>query len=238
GLVALMCTGCLDLDKETAVAVFRLDKDEVRVLFVYEGLHVSGTGVPDLDNARKALSAVFAESNAFYLGHPLFAIDLGLPKEGKESDHDRKSREFAKKHIDVQKGIFFLGKDGQFGGAQTILIHEASKFVDGLNSLVSEVMADELAKPEKKYDAATLDLLKKAVTQKHTWFQLEPGRISFTFPGSPQYLASAKREFLEGLGVKTLREIVDPPLPPKGNTIVLGPKKNLDNLPIKEQLAA
>jgi hypothetical protein len=239
GLFALACTGCLDFDKESAVAVFRPEKDEVRVLFVYEGLHVAGKGESDLDTARKALTAIFGEAKGFYFGHPLFAVGWAPPEEGK-NDSGQNRREFLKKHLDIQKTIFFVGKDNYLGAAQTLVVHNATKFVDGVNAMVSDSVSEQLKKPPKEYDEATIALLKKAVAEKHAWFQLEPGRVRFTFPGSPQYLAMTKRKFLEDLGVKNLRDLVNPPTPEKANgtTIVNNRKDNRDKLPLKGQIEA
>src|SRR5439155_11377746 len=131
--------------------------------------------------------------------HPLLALPLA-PKEGEKlSEEDKKFYALARKHLRVRKGTFFLGKQGALCGSQVVTVREARKFVEGINGLISDGVAEmtskalgDKTKKKGNLDEETLRLLQKAARDRHQWITFEPGRVSGTLVGSPQHFARLK----------------------------------------------
>jgi hypothetical protein len=194
------CAGCLDFEKETMVVAFPKDRDEVRFLFVYEGFRVEGGDEGAMATAKEELAKLATTDKLFYLGHPLFAIPLEQQKDEKENQ--KRLRELLVKHLTVSKCTLFTTKEGKLCGYQTITIRNAKKLVAELNTIMSDEFAkwaQDLLDNEKKrkdWDKRTLELVFEASRNKHQWVRVEPGRVSFTMPGSQALFTKTKREIL------------------------------------------
>jgi hypothetical protein len=200
-LLLVPCAGCLDFEKETVVVAFPKDRDEVRFLLVYEGFRVAGEGNGPMDKAKEELAKLTTTDKFFYLGSPLLAIPLDKQKDEKEDQ--KRYREWLVKHLTVGKCVLFTNKEGKLCGYQKITLRNAKKFVADVNGFLSEEFAkwaqdllDNEKKRGKDWDKETLDLVLKAARNKHQWVRIEPGRISFTMPGSQAVFTKAKREIL------------------------------------------
>src|SRR5262249_21396305 len=143
----------LDFEKQTLIAVFPKDRDEVRVLLVYEGMHARGKEADNLKEAKEDLSGLLQDNKLFYLGEPLLKIDLAPKKEARLSPSETKWLDLAKKHITTKAGVFNLSKDGKLALTQFLTIREVSKFITAANGLISEDfgrMAEDFSKPDAK----------------------------------------------------------------------------------------
>ncbi len=189
-----------------------------------EGIRSFSKEENDLKSAREMMDIFFVQGKGFYAGHPMLVIPLMEEEEkpGQKVDPKKKQRnEFIRKHLHVGDRAFFVSKDGALCGTQVIQVRELKKFVEGINTWISEEIGEsaekQLKDATKKRDAdvETLKLWQKAATEKHTWVHVEPGRISLTLPGSDQYISGLKKEMIEGMGLKSLRESLKGPAPRK-----------------------
>lgn len=200
----LTSTGCLDFERQTALLVFVPDKDEIRALFVYEGLHVSG-GSPqnkkdhekiealNLKKAREDL-ATLVQGDAFYLGDPFLRI--ALQANDKTPESEKQLIALLKKHVTIDKGFFVTGEKLSY--CQPITVRDPGKMLAGINDMISTSIAASKEPKEKDptWDAETFQLLQKAARDKHAWLKLEPGRLNFTLPATPKFVAAMKRGML------------------------------------------
>jgi hypothetical protein len=212
----LASAGCLEFEKQTAIFVFVPDRDEVQALFVYEGLHV-GDSKSDKDpeknreanlkNARADLTGL-VNGDHFYLGGTLPRIDLRV--DDKTPAEDRNAIEFLKKHLTIRKGFFVTGEEGRLTYCQPITVREPAKLVAGLNDRISAGFAGMEEQPKDSvFDAETYQMVQKAGRDKHTWLKLEPGRLSYTMPATPGFVARLKREMVNVNQLAALRKQID-----------------------------
>jgi hypothetical protein len=219
--VALSSAGCLDFDKQTIVVGFVPDKDEVHVLFVYEGLHVAGKEKSDLKKAQEGLTELLTTQKAFYVGHPMLRMPL-QPDEKTPSAKDKKIFDLFGKHLSLGKAEAFLGADDRLGAAQVLTIKDARQFVDRVNELISEGVAEDLERALKdpktpKEDLESLRLIRKAAKERFAWVRLEPGRLRVTVPGTPAFFARARSDVIRGAsGFAELSQLLTGPVPPGG----------------------
>jgi hypothetical protein len=206
--------GCnLGFEKETVVVAFPPDRDEVRILLVYEGFHSVRDGKSDLEKAKKELSGLMASEHEFRLGS--WPLIFTLSHEKDEREEARKFRDFARQHVTIHKGGFFQVAGGNLNGYQTLTIREARKFVRGANDAFSEHLAreipEEFAKPKLTcdlFDRTSLELILQAAREKHTWVKLEPGRVHFTFPGTQALFDRTKRGALQVPQLEELHKVL------------------------------
>jgi hypothetical protein len=227
-VTALLLTSCLPYAKETMVIVIPPDRDEAHALFVYEGLAAWGDKPEDLKDSQKAVKAYFAEKYAISLGHPVAFLPLRDDPEEKHSAEQKELLGFFRKHVIIEKTSFFVNREGKLCGTQTVLIRDQSRFVEGINALLSKEMgksADRVLEQEKKGknvpDIELYRALHKAASDKtYAWVRVEPGRISLTMPGSPRLYQPAKLAFLEGgadmANFRLPKRIGSGPKPPPG----------------------
>jgi hypothetical protein len=227
-VTALLLTSCLPYAKETMVIVIPPDRDEAHALLVYEGLAAWGDKPQDLKDSEKAVKTYFAEKYAISLGHPMAFLPLKDDPEEKHSAEEKQLLEFFRKHVTIEKTTFFVNGEGKLCGTQTVLIRDRSKFVEGINALLSKELgksADRALEQEKKGkhvpDIELYRALHQAASDKtYAWVRLEPGRMSLTMPGSPRLYQPAKLAFLEEgadmANFRLLRRLGTGPKPPPG----------------------
>jgi hypothetical protein len=197
--LAFAITGCLDFERQTVIVAFPKDNKEVRCLFLYEGLHV-GRPVEEaeLNGAKEALAKLVNDEDSFYLFNN---TSLVRQKGVNAGDDAEKWTAFLQKRLTIRSGACFYDEPG-LCFYQIVTIKDAKNFVAEINPLIGKsmgsaaewVLADERLLPQG-WDAETMRLIKKAAGDtKYTWFQMEPGRVTFTIPATP---ASRKQMRLE-----------------------------------------
>jgi hypothetical protein len=208
---ALAATGCVDFDKETMVFVFPPDSKEVRGLLIYEGLSVQGNDPDDLENAKKQLTQFVADEKEFCLGDN-FQLHFNQADEDNDDLSKKLQKQMQRKHLVIHNGAFFLNPDGKLCGYQTVTVKDRESFVRDLNAfasagfsaLATEWLADD-SKRAPSFDEETLRRLQKAAGAQFVWFQLEPGRVSFTAPATSATIQRVKADLLGAESVAQLR---------------------------------
>lgn len=211
-LLLLPCHGCLHFEKQTIAVAFPRDRDEVRVLLVYEGFCVGGgRDERGLARAKEELARLIESEKSFYLLSS-WMPPLSLTPVKDETETRKRLRALLGKHVAIRTGGQFLNKDGKLCAYQTLTIHETRNFVTGLNTLMSEEFAAwaEKAKAEglekdSYYDRDTLNLILGAAKRNHTWLRVEPGRISFTHPGKEAFFTRVKHGLLFDTPMRNLQ---------------------------------
>ena len=194
----LLCAGCGPaVDQQTDVIVMRPATDEVRALVVFEGIHAHPNAIKEfMESAQQ-----FCLGRCAWLSH----IDLAPSPNEKEPDTEkerisRAARDLTRRHFIIRNRAFFLNQDGRLSGWQEITIRDARQYFTTLNGLISDHVAlwFRESKPSD-IDDTTFRLLNDAARLHHQWIQIEPGRISATIPGSPEFFREPKARFLEDL---------------------------------------
>jgi hypothetical protein len=213
-LLLVPCAGCLDFEKETVVVAFPKDQDEVRFLLVYGGFRVGGTSPEELTKAKEELTQLTTTDKFFYLS---IFVPLHLTEQKDEKADQKRFRELLDRHLKVGKCALFTNKDGKLCGYQTITIKNAKKFTADLNAFLCEQLAkwaqdllDNEKKRGKEWDKETLDLVFEAARNKHQWVRIEPGRVSFTMPGSRAVFTKARRDILGLQQLEDLNKLLAP----------------------------
>jgi hypothetical protein len=221
-MLPLFSGGCLVFENQVLVCVFSPDGEEVHALLVYEGLQVSGDQENNLKSAKEELTNLMTSRQNIYLAHPLFNVSLAPPKpDDKESEEAKRGRNLLQKHLAIGPGTLFVNPKGKLCGVQTVTLRDAQQFTAGLNELISlgmdQSIGETLARkdrPADSLDEETLRHLQQAARDRHTWLKLEPGRLSFSLPGTAKTFADFKRMALRDLLVNDLERLAGPP--PKG----------------------
>jgi len=209
--LALANAGCgrLGFEKQTVVAAFPADRDEVRILLVYEGLNVLGDKENDLKDAKSRLRQLATEQT-FYLMNA-FSFSLKPDPARPLTEEEKKTWQLIQKHLSLLNGEFYLDEKGQLCFYQHLTIRDAQEFVKGCNEWIGRAIgkfaAEGLAldraalNAEERaawamWDVETLQRLQAASKGKHAWLRLEAGRLSFTMPGTEHCFTHLKREGL------------------------------------------
>lgn len=210
-LLLLPSAGCLDFEKQTVVVGFPGGRDEVRILLIYHGFRVGGNKAQDLESAKEELTKLTTGEQDFYLASPLLHLSLAPGKD--EKDDQKRVRELLAKHVAVRKCSLFTDQDGKLCGYQVLTVRDAQKLVTEGNALLSDSFGqwakEQLANEKKRnkdWDKETLELVVKASNDKYSWVRLEPGRLSFSMPGSQAFFARAKREALHASDLESLQK--------------------------------
>jgi hypothetical protein len=217
-LLMLGNTGCLIFERQTMVIAFPKNGNEVRALFLYEGIRVGDDKPQDLENAKRQLGALANDNQLFYAGHWMMPIQLeNIVAKAPESDRAKATRLFLKAHFKTHGEAFYLDKAGRLCLVQSVTIADAPKMLSEINGMISsdvnamttQVLAGA-QKPDPLMDEETIKLLHKASSQRNfDWIKAEPGRISATIPVSPAAAANFKRQMFHLKDIAALRKQVE-----------------------------
>jgi hypothetical protein len=251
-LFALAGSGCLDMEKQTILVVFPKDGKEIKALFVYQGLKVAGSkqngkmNPADVEHAKDDL-AQLVRGETFYLApSPLLRIYLKPGKYDKPKAWDVEAMKALNKHIVLGKGVFVTGKEG-LSFCQPLTVRDPEPFLAWINKIIGEEILDEIKAPAEKKpkrppkrgregrfdplrNKEAVKLVEQAIKDGYRFVRLEPGRISFNFPGNPKIFTTLKRDFIEDL-VAGLRDEMELMLEKSGG------KDKLDVAKLKEEFA-
>jgi hypothetical protein len=211
-LVVMVSTGCsgLTVKKQTWVAAFPKDRDEVKCLLIYEDFDVFGKDAKDLENAKKELKELTTGKS---FKPPLWPGWFSLEAKPTEAE-EKQFVELIRKHVQLENGKFFVNDDKQLAFWQRLTIRDAQALVKGCNELISAALgrlakeglaldrarlSAEERRQWERWDVETLKLVEQAAKGGHSWLKLEPGRLSFTMPGSEHYFRHLKRDLMQPL---------------------------------------
>ncbi len=199
-LAWLLAAGCVAIERQTTVLIYEPRGDELRVLTVFEGIHVSGEHDHDLEKAKKELKRFIQSGAEVCLGTCGLVSHISLVKPS-ETDAGEAARALTRRHFVIRNRAFFLNPEGRFSGWQEITVRDARKYLSALNIQISSFIASDLQGPQS-WDEATARLFSAAVGGPFPWIGLDPGRISVTIPGSPEFFRKSKAEFLQQMLLK------------------------------------
>jgi hypothetical protein len=215
GLVAFLATGChAAFEKQTIYAAFPKDRDEIRALLVYEGIHVHHSKNfqgDDVTLAKKELAGFVAEQEFCLLGG--WPLQFNLAPEMGDSDATRKEKELLRKHLTIRNGAFYTRADGKLCAYQYLTVRDASRFVTGINGMISDSVLAEISSESRILDRESQEMIRRAARDGHAWLKLEPGRLRADVPMTPASVRRLKHELLEVDRLSKLREALNPDKP-------------------------
>ena len=140
-LLALINSGCLEFDRQTAFVVFHPKGDQLQALFVYEGLRVGQSEFPRANEEKSFQRAkeelkMLVEGHIFYVGSPLMLIPLSSNPKRPQAEQELEL--LLQKHLTIRRGFFVESKKGEFAYCQPIAVPEPHKLVVALNDMISQ----------------------------------------------------------------------------------------------------
>jgi hypothetical protein len=198
--------GCLVFERETMVITSAPGGKEARVLLMYEGLHPSKAAGKELAEAKEQLSELAVNEQTFYLGDPMFRLELA----GREGATEQVKQQTAKLRaaMKVSKGTFFIDRDGRLCCYQVVTVSNVPGLVETINEMTNDAFrSDGLQSPPGWHDKETTAKWKEAAEKCFTWFGWEPGRITYQMPATPEAATNLKRSILRPERVDQLRGI-------------------------------
>jgi hypothetical protein len=197
GVVLTTLPGCLVFDRQRIVVVTPGPGEKVgRVLFLYEGLCAAGTEGREFDEACADLKSL-VEGDRFYLGHWMLPVDLTEPRGGQENPDDRAWRLLFRKHLRLDPASFFRDRDGRLCVRQAGTVADVPSFLRDLNERVSQSARTDSLLTGSWVDDAVRTRLTDAANKGHPWWTVEPGKLHYTLPLTPEHAVHYKRQLFE-----------------------------------------
>ena len=213
---AFLATGChARYEKQTVYVVFPKDRDEVRALLVYEGLHVHhdpNFKGDEVQAAKREVGDFITKEEFCLLGGWPFCFTLAPEKD--DGPETREEKAFLRKHLTVDIGAFYTRADGKLCGYQYVTVREASKFVAGLNEKISRAILKEEPGESKEFDRESQALIRRAAREGHAWLKLQPGRLTADVPMTGASARRIKRELLDIDRLRDLEDLRSAPIKP------------------------
>ena len=143
-LLFFMFCGCLDMDEQTAYFFYDNQKDEFHLLLQYKGVYSDSNISESEDNLNGFFKPDWEIAFGGWIGH--------VTKKGiEESLNDENIPENAGKlikllleNITVTTGKFFWDKNKHLSYYQIITLKNASKHIELVNKLISELIPGEI----------------------------------------------------------------------------------------------
>jgi hypothetical protein len=202
------CTG-LNYERQDIVVAFPRQKSDLRVLLVYEGLHVQGESAQDLAKAKEELASLFIKRHELWPVLSLLRINLGPPKPKEE---DGPFNAIFREHMVIDKTELFTLPNGRLGGCQWLTVHDVDRFVSRLNKTISTEYAKSAKEKENQvddtFDLETRQLILRACLSNHEWIRIEPGRLRLSVPASRAFSSKIKAEVFGMKELSTLEALV------------------------------
>jgi len=181
-LAAAVLGGCLGYDEQEIR--FRVDpqKDRLDVLLVYRGLFNDSLVPP---SAESQLDSIQRGERVFSALDPALLFNLDATPALKEA------RWTPTTSIKVEHGRVFRAKDGRLCAWQLVRVPSLSALLGAANDAYREWLATpegarQFLGSVSSSDAASAELLKRSVADKHAFFALRGNAISFRIPVSSE----------------------------------------------------
>lgn len=189
-LLALVLPGCLCFERQSVVIrTPAKGQKTAEILLVYEGLYE--TAVWDGHDATAQLKEL-AEGSRWYAGNPLAPGRLN-PAAGPAVGLTVTSR-----HARLRPATFYTDPAGRLNLYQLVEVSDVPAFLDDLNTALSAALVDHPSDPFADRETAARNArLRQAAQKGHRWVEVEPGKVSFALPGTPEDLRHYRRRLFD-----------------------------------------
>lgn len=197
-VLLLLLGGCLEFDGQDVYFRYDEENDRIDAMFVYRGLFAeAGTGSSDkpMQKAIKDLQEARDETGEF-------TFWCNWPLSVNPSESYDPARDALLRHVEVESGGLFTDPEGLLCGYQFVRIHDASGFVQKLNTLLELAVQAGLAGGLKRFDDhafddETKDNVREFLRGREKMLTLEKGRIELRLPLSAADNRWAKQKLEE-----------------------------------------
>ena len=191
-IIGLMLQGCVKFEQQTTVYRHDTERDQLRMLVIYEGIFGRDEG--DSDGLRSAL----LRPRAIILGGWFFQYDRDewvrnlerLKYEKGTIPHEaftahRRLSELMLKNVQVANGNFYLNDEGKLSGYQQLTISDVSVLVAAFNEWMNVALRQgELDAADVSWGTSqwSQDLIRNAADSDHEWLVLYEGELRLRWP--------------------------------------------------------
>ena len=188
GLVALQ--GCVEFERQTIVYRHDVERDELRMLIIYEGIY--GKKADDYGELR----SVLVRPRTFFFANWILEYDRDdwvreLARLDRERDTNPNTYKVAYRrliklildNVRVDNGAFYLNNEGKLSGYQRVTLSNVSELVPAFNELVNAALIhDELDPTDILASSRSADTIKNAAYVGHHWIELDEGELRMRIP--------------------------------------------------------
>jgi hypothetical protein len=191
GLVLLQ--GCVEFERQTIVWRHDVDRDELRMVMIYEGIQ-AGNEV-DAEELGE-LRSVLLRPRTFFFSNWIFEYDRDVWLEMRDdvrANRDEVSPEFyaavmrlnelVLDNVRVDNGDFYLNDANKLAGYQRVTFSNVSAIVAAANALMNTALLDEeLDASDIAYGSASEGMVLDAAYAGHEWITLYEGELRLRLP--------------------------------------------------------
>jgi len=187
----LTLSGCVEWERQTVTYRYHPDRDELRMLIVYDGVYSAGSLSSGIDQLR----TVLARPRAFFFDNWISEYDrdawVRLASEPAAEDMPEDLADAMEAVVDhmlddvrVMNGAFYLNGNNELAAYQRLTLTHVSEFVAAVNTLVNAaVVHGEVDAGDFGFSADYSDtLLRDAAWSGHEWLTLDAGEFSLHVP--------------------------------------------------------
>ncbi len=200
-VVALM--GCVEFERQTIVYRHDVERDELRMLMIYEGIHGKSTG--DFSELR----SVLLRPRTFFFTNWILEYDRDdWVRELEHIDRDRDAKPAAYKvayrrliklmlhNVRVDNGAFYLNSEGKLSGYQQVTFSRVSELVSAVNQMVNVALIHGELRSEDVLLASSrsADVILGAAYTSHQWVRVDEGELRLRVPLSNHDYEAFQRE--------------------------------------------
>jgi len=188
----LLLPGCVEWKHETIVFRYDPERDELRMLVVYDGIFGGG----DADSDIRQLGTVLARPRAFFFSNWIFEYDRDTwVKMAMREVTGDESVEFGEAQdtliecvlqgARVMNGAFYLNHDGELAAWQRVTLTYASEVVAAANAYVNAaILSGDINASDLAISRGAQALVIDAATAGHAWVTLDANRFEVRIPAS------------------------------------------------------
>lgn len=181
--------GCVAFERQTIVYRYDVERDELRMLMIYEGIY--GKNANDYSELR----SVLLRPRAFFFDNWILEYDRDLWVEMlAELDHERNTKskayeaayrrliELTLDNVRVDNGTFYLNNAGKLSGYQQVTITNISELASAVNGFVNATLIHGELELEDILSSQSAAMILNAAYTGHRWVEIDEGELRIRIP--------------------------------------------------------
>ena len=193
----LLCTGCLEFERQTLTFQYDGKADTLRIFQVYEGIFGGEQPAGLSEKELGELQSVLSGQRTFFFANWIWEYDRDEVRKGLDSIEKPKAQQDAKldpatrlrrqsflklllDNVHVENGAFYLDGQGKLCGTQAVTVSGFSKLIAAGNLQIQDLFKLEAA--GEKVTAEERALYLKAAGQKQPFITLQGNQLRVCLP--------------------------------------------------------